>query len=125
MPAPSSFDYAIIRVVPDVDRGEFINAGAILFCRARRFLGARVELDRHRLAALAPHFNLDKAEAHLALIPRLAEGDASPIGQLEQAERFHWLVTPRSTSIQVSEVHTGLCHDPELALEHLMEMMVR
>lgn len=125
MPALSSFDYAVVRMVPNVERGEFINVGVILFCRTRRFLGAAVELDRRRLAALAPHFDIDQAEAHLALIPRIAQGDDSPIGRLDQAERFHWLVTPRSTSIQVSAVHTGLCRDPQAALENLMEMMVR
>lgn len=125
MPALSSFDYAIVRVVPNVERGEFLNAGVILFCRTRRFLGTRIELDRRRLAALAPHFDIDQAEAHLTLIPRIAEGGEGPIGQLDQAGRFHWLVMPRSTSIQVSEVHTGLCSDPESALEHLMEVMVR
>ena len=125
MPALSSFDYAIVRVVPNVERGEFLNAGVILFCRTRRFLGASIELDRQRLAALAPHFDLDQAEMHLDLIPRIAEGGEGPIGQLDQAGRFHWLVMPRSTSIQVSEVHTGLCSDPESALEHLMDLMVR
>ncbi|MCB0209818.1 MAG: DUF3037 domain-containing protein [Anaerolineae bacterium] len=125
MPAPSSFDYAVIRIVPHVERGEFINVGIILFCRTRRFLGAIVELNRQRLAALAPHFDIDKAAAHLELIPHIAEGNSSPIGRLDQAERFHWLVTPRSTSIQVSEVHTGLCYDPQSALEHLIEKMVR
>ncbi|MCB9099745.1 MAG: DUF3037 domain-containing protein [Anaerolineales bacterium] len=125
MPALSSFDYAIVRVVPYVERGEFLNAGVILFCRTRRYLGARIELNRHRLAALAPHFDIDQAETHLDLIPRIAEGGEGPIGQLDPAGRFHWLVMPRSTSIQVSEVHTGLCSDPESALEHLMDLMVR
>lgn len=124
MPAPSSFDYAIIRVVPRVEREEFINVGAILFCRTRRFLGAKVEFDPARLLALAPDLNLDLIQAELALIPQICEG-AGPIGQLPQPERFHWLVSPRSTIIQVSPVHCGLCIDPAQALEHLLETMVR
>ena len=125
MPTPSSFDYAIVRVVPYVEREEFINAGVILFCRTQRFLGARIELDVDRLKALAPHLDVAKIKAHLDLIPRISAGDDSPIGRLSKAERFHWLVTPRSTIIQVSPIHTGLCTDPNKALEHLVETMVR
>jgi hypothetical protein len=126
MPAPSSFDYAIVRVVPRVERGEFINVGAILFCRTRRFLAARVELDVARLHALAPDVDLAEVERHLALFPLVAEGgeSAGPIGKLPLAERFHWLVAPRSTIIQCSPVHAGLCMDPDEALEQLMETMV-
>lgn len=127
MPAPTSFDYAIVRVVPRVDRGEYINAGAIVFCKARSFLAARIELDPARLAALAP--SLDQAlVAHaLALIPRVAAGgpEAGPIGQLSPQQRFHWLVAPRSTIVQVSPPHAGLCHDPAAVLEHLLATMVR
>ena len=127
MPEPSSFDYAIVRLVPSVERGEFVNVGVILFCRSRRFLGARIELDRRRLAALAPIEDLAELERHLASIPRIcAGGDGSgPIGTLSLAERFHWLVAPRSTVIQTSPVHAGLCADPQAALDHLMETMVR
>lgn len=125
MPTPSSFDYAVVRVVPHVEREEFINVGIILFCRTQRFLEARVDLDVKRLKALAPHLDVAKVRAHLDLIPCISAGDDSPIGQLSQAERFHWLVTPRSTTIQISPVHTGLCTDPNEALEHLMETMVR
>jgi hypothetical protein len=126
MPAPSSFDYAIVRVVPRVERGEFINVGAILFCRTRRFLAARVELDVARLRALAPDVDLAEVERHLALFPLVAEGgeSAGPIGKLPLAERFHWLVAPRSTIIQCSPVHAGLCVDPDEALEQLMQTMV-
>jgi hypothetical protein len=126
MPALSAFDYAIIRVVPRVERGEFINAGAVLFCRARRFLDARIELDAARLAALAPWLDIAEIERQLALIPRIAAGDAAdPIGRLAQAERFHWLVAPSSTVVQPSPVHSGLCHDPAAELERLMATMVR
>lgn len=124
MPTLNPFDYAIVRVVPWVERGEYINAGVILFCRTRRFLGARIELDRRRLLALAPNFDADAAETHLQLILDICNG-AGPIGQLALAERFHWLVTPRSTAIQVSPVHSGLCADPAAMLEHLLETMVR
>ncbi len=126
MPTTNSFDYAVVRVVPYVEREEFINVGVILFCRTQRFLAAKIELDEQRLAAMAPQLDPEKVRHHLELIPRICGGDAShPIGQLAPAERFHWLVTPRSTSIQVSGVHTGLCTDPAEALEHLMQAMVR
>jgi len=125
MPTPSSFDYAIVRLVPYVEREEFMNVGVILFCRTRRFLGARIELDRQRLAALAPDFDADEAQEHLDLILRICEGGQDPIGRLSQAERFHWLVTPRSTCIQVSPVHTGLCLEPAQTLDHLFETLVR
>ncbi len=126
MPAPHSFDYAIIRVVPRVERGEFINAGAVLFCRTLRFLQARVTLDHRRLAAFAPECDPNLIEGHLASIPIVAAG-GSPAGQLQHltlAERFHWLIAPRSGVIQLSPVHCGLCHDPAAALDHLMQTMV-
>lgn len=125
MPTQSPFDYAVVRLVPRVERGEFVNVGIILFCRTQRFLGAKVELDRRRAAVLAPYFDLDQAQLHLELILRICKGGPGPISQLSQAERFHWLVTPRSTSIQVSEVHTGVCADPAAALERLMDILVR
>jgi hypothetical protein len=126
VPAPASFDYAIVRVVPRVEREEFVNAGAILFCLERDFLAARVELDRARLRALAPDADLALVEEHLAAIPLVAAGGegSGPIGKLSRRERFHWLVAPRSTIIQVSPVHSGLCDDPALALERLFARMV-
>lgn len=126
MPARSSFDYAIIRVVPRVEREEFINAGVILYCLTHRYLGARVELDPRRLQALAPDTSPELLLQHLAAIPRVCLGGrpAGPIGQLPQKERFHWLVAPRSTMIQTGPVHTGLCEEPTQALEHLMRRMV-
>ena len=129
MPARSSYEYAVIRVVPRVERGEFVNAGVVLFCRTRRFLGARVELDRDRLAALAPDLDLDvdAIQRRLDLILLVCAGDpaAGPIAQLPQAERFGWLVAPASTVVQPSPVHTGLCDDPAAALDDLFETMVR
>jgi hypothetical protein len=126
MPAPAAFDYALVRVVPCVERGEFVNVGAILFCRARRFLDARIELDEARLRALWPAVDLDEIRAHLEAITRICAGvpEAGPIGRLPLPERFHWLVAPRSTVIQTSPVHSGLTDDPAGALEHLMERMV-
>ncbi|WP_224367960.1 DUF3037 domain-containing protein [Hyalangium versicolor] len=127
MPARSSFDYAIVRVVPRVERGECINAGIILFCLTSRFLSAKVELDEPRLLALAPDVDVELVRSHLEAIPRICEGGrkAGPIGQLPQKERWHWLVAPRSTIIQTAPVHSGLCEDPTRALEHLMDTMVR
>lgn len=127
MPAPASFDHAIVRIVPRVEREEFVNAGVILFCLTRDFLGARVALDRARLLALFPDADLEPIEAHLAAIPRIAAGGegSGPIGRLSRRERFHWLVAPRSTVLQVGPVHSGLCEDPARALDALFERMVR
>jgi hypothetical protein len=123
----SSFDYAIVRVVPRVDREEFVNAGVILFCLGRDFLAARVELDAGRVRALAPDADLAAIEEHLLAIPRVCAGGpgSGPIGALSRRERFHWLVSPRSTVVQVSPVHAGLCDDPATELQHLFERMVR
>lgn len=127
MPEMASYDYALIRVVPRVERGEFINAGAVLFCRTMRFLEARIELDRARLAALCPCLDLDEVERQLLVIPRICAGDplAGPIALLSQPERFHWLVSPRSTVVQTSPVHSGLCLDPSAALDDIMARLVR
>ena len=127
MPAHSSFDYATIRVVPRVEREEFINAGVILFCLTKRFLKAKVELDRERLKALWPQCDLELVEQHLESIPRICEGGAGagPLGALPQKERWHWLIAPRSTIIQCSPAHSGLCEDPDVSLERLMNRMVR
>lgn len=126
MPAQSSFDYGIVRVVPRVERGELINAGVILFCLERDFLAARVEVNEPRLRALWPGTDLDLVRHHLEAIPRICAGlpDAGPIARLSLRERFHWLVAPRSTILQVSPVHAGLCDHPERALEELFRQMV-
>ena len=126
MPVPSSFDYAVVRVVPRVERGEFINAGVIVFCLERRFLEARVEVDEARLRALWPEVDIELVRKHLEAIPRIAAGDVSagPIARLSQRERFHWLVSPRSTIIQVSPVHSGLCEAPGQAMEQLSERLL-
>jgi hypothetical protein len=121
------FQYAIIRVVPRVERGECMNAGVVVLCRPKRYLAARVGLDHGRLQALAPEVEPASIEEHLAAIERIAAGDhaAGPIARLGQGERFHWLVAPSSTVIQPSEVHTGLCDDPSAELDHLFERLVR
>ena len=128
MPAPPRdvFQYAVVRVVPRVERGEQLNAGVILLCRSRRFIGARTTLDVGRLAALAPGLDPDTIRPHLEAIERIAAGDptAGPIARLEPAERFHWLVSPASTIIQPSEVHTGFSDDPAAELDHLFESLV-
>jgi Protein of unknown function (DUF3037) len=124
---PSPFQYAIVRVVPRVERGECVNAGVVLFCRPRRYLEARVELDEARLRALAPDADLDAVHAHLDALRRIAAGDAAAgaIAALPASERFHWLVAPSSTMIQCSPVHTGLTDDPEEELERLLAQLVR
>ena len=128
MPAPphNAFQYAIVRVLPRVERGECLNVGVILLCRSRRYLGARIALDERRLAAFAPDLDPATIRPHLEAIERIAAGDggAGPIARLEQAERFHWLVAPSSTIIQPSEVHTGLCDDPAAELDHLVATLV-
>lgn len=127
MPAQRSFDYAVVRVVPRVEREEFLNAGVILFCSEADFLDARVELAVDRLRALAPGLDAALIAPHLEAIPRIAAGGPAggPIGRLSRRERWHWLVAPRSTIVQVSPVHAGLCQDPAQALRRLFERMVR
>jgi hypothetical protein len=125
-PPRNAFQYAIVRVVPRVERGECLNVGVILLCRPKRFLGARIALDERRLAAFAPDLDAASIRPHLDAIERIAAGDptAGPIARLGTAERFHWLVAPSSTIIQASEVHTGLCDDPATELDHLVATLV-
>lgn len=123
----STYDYAIIRVVPRVERGEQINAGVVLSCATADFLGARVALDAARLIALAPGIDVGEVEQALHVVEWIAAGDprGGPIAALPRSERFHWLVAPRSAIIQPSVVHTGLCDDPAAALEKLLERLVK
>ena len=120
------YDYAVIRVVPKVDREEFINAGVIVSCPDLSFLEARIKLNEPRVLALDPQVDLEMVRTHLATIPTICRGgdEAGPIGQLPQRQRFQWLVALRSTIIQTSPVHTGRCADPLAALEHLVKTMV-
>lgn len=122
----SAFEYTVVRVVPHVEREEFVNAGVILFCRPLRFLDCRVELDEDRLMALAPDCDSAAVWSQLDLIPAICAGgpEAGDLAKLDQAERFRWLAAPRSTVIQVSPVHTGLCDDPRAALDDLFDRLV-
>ena len=126
MPGREDFQYAIVRVVPHVERGESLNAGVILYSRRHGFLGAKTELDEAALAALAPDCVADEVRAHLETLERVAAGaeDAGPIAALPASERFHWLTAPSSTIVQSSAVHTGLTSDPAGELEHLFERLV-
>ncbi|MGZ5038675.1 MAG: DUF3037 domain-containing protein [Usitatibacter sp.] len=122
-----TYDYAVIRVVPRVEREEFVNAGVIVSCPEAKFLEARIELDEARLRALDPAIDLDAVRAHLAAIPAICAGgpDAGAIGLMPPKERFRWLVAPRSTVVQTSPAHAGRCDDPAALLEHLLDTMVR
>jgi hypothetical protein len=126
VPTLSSFDYAVIRVVPRVERQEHVNAGVLLFCLEKDFLQARVEVNEPRLRTLWPDTDVELVRQHLEAIPRICAGrpDAGPIARLSLRERFHWLVAPRSTIIQVSPVHAGLCESPERTLDELFRQMV-
>jgi Protein of unknown function (DUF3037) len=125
-PVRSPFSYAILRVVPRVERGERFNAGVVVHCRQLGFLGAKVELDERRLAALAPEVSGAEVRAHLEALAEVAAGDpdAGAIAALPASERFGWLVAPSSTIIQPSEVHTGLTDDPGKTLDVLFAEMV-
>jgi len=127
VPERFAFDYAVVRVVPRVDRGEFLNAGVILFSRTREFLDARIGLDERRLRAIDPTVDLDAVRTYLDAIPKVCAGGGEPgsIGALPRSERFHWLVAPRSTVIQTSEVHSGVDHDLAAALDRLFDKLVR
>lgn len=122
----SSFEYAIIRVVPHVERGEFINVGIVLYCRTRSFLDAQIALDEARLRALAPTANPSEIRRYLDAFQHICRGepDAGPIARLTQRERFHWLISPRSTVVQTSPTHAGMCDNPASMLEHLMATVV-
>ena len=120
------FQYAALRIVPRVERGEALNAGVVLFCRPLRFLGARTQLDEALLRALAPDCDPAGVRAALETIERIAAGDAAggPIAALPQSERFHWIVAPSSTIVQPGPVHTGLTGDPAAELDHLFSHLV-
>jgi hypothetical protein len=121
------YSYAIIRVVPRVERGEFVNAGVILFAPELRFLAARVALYPARIRALAPETDVALIERHLQTFQAVAEGrpEGGPIAALPQSDRFHWLTAPRSTAIQTSPVHPGRCSDPDAAIDDLLDAFVR
>ena len=126
MPADNAFSYAVLRLVPRVERGERINIGVVVFCRPLGYLEARTALDDARALALWPDLDLESVRSHLGAIERIAAGDtaAGPIAQLDTTARFHWLVAPSSTIIQPSVVHTGLCGTPAEELDSLFRELV-
>ena len=121
MPTPASFDYAILRVMPRVERQEFINAGVVVFCPEKRYLAARIRLNAERLKALWAEADVNLAQEHLDAIQRICDGEAAagPIATLSLRERFHWITSPRSTIIQPSPVHTGVCDATDELLDRL------
>lgn len=123
---PASFDYAVLRVVPRVEREEFINAAVVVFCLEKRYLDARVALNPERLRALWPDADTDLIRQHLDAIPRICSGDpaAGPIARLSQRERFHWLTSPRSTILQPGPVHTGVCEETTDLLDRLAKQFL-
>ena len=127
MPAEYTYDYAIVRVVPHVERGEQVNVGVILSCADTDFLDARIEIDEPALLTIDPNVDLEAVRTNLNVIPLVCRGgpEAGPIGLLSARGRFRWLVAPRSTIIQPSAVHTGRTSDPAACLDHLMDRMVR
>lgn len=127
MHALDHYDYAVIRVVPRVEREEFINVGVILSCEASRYLEARIELDEARLRALAPDLDIESVNRHLQAVTAICRGGpgTGPIGLLPPRARFHWLTAKRSSILQTSPVHTGKCGDMDAIMEHLLRRMVR
>ena len=125
-PSRSAFSYAVVRVVPDIEREEFLNAGLILFCRPQRYLAARTRLDRDALASLHAGSDLDAIGEQLAFVEALAAGTVAgaPFAAMSQSERFHWMTTPRSTVVQPGPLHAGTTDDPAATFEHLYEVMV-
>lgn len=123
---PASFDYAVIRVVPRVEREEFINAAVIVFCLEKKFLAARVHLDEARLKALWPDADIELVREHLRAVERICAGDEAggPIAKLSQRERFHWLTSPRSTMIQPGPVHTGTCDETDNLLDRVAKQFL-
>ncbi len=127
MAAREPFQYALVRVVPRVERGESLNAGVVLFCRPLGFLAARTALDARALTALAPGCDPEEVKAHLRVVEAVAAGDPAAggaVAALPRSERFHWLTAPASTIVQPSPVHTGLTEDPARELARLFAMLV-
>lgn len=126
MPEKHLFEYAVIRVVPRVEREEFLNIGVVLYCRDKKFLQMRCKLDEPRLMALCCDVDVDELRAHMNAFERICLGsaDGGPIAKLDAASRFRWLTASRSTVVQASKVHPGLCDDPEVKLEKLYHQLV-
>ncbi len=126
MPEKQLFEYAVIRVVPRVEREEFINVGIILFCAKQKFLGATIALNEAKILAIAPDIEIDFVKDNLNAIINICRGggDAGPIGQLDNASRFRWLTATRSTVVQASKVHPGFCSDANETLNKLTQQLV-
>ena len=126
MPALTSFEYAVLRIVPRVERQEFINTGVIVFCLRQDYLACLLHWDERRIGALWLGLDIAEARRHFEAFPRVCAGDpeAGPIARLTRRERFHWLVAPRSTVVQISAVHSGLCEEPAASLERLFGELV-
>jgi hypothetical protein len=126
VPPRSAFEYAVVRIVPDVEREEFVNAGLILFCRERRYLRARTRLDVAALEALRPGCDHDGLREQLALVEAVAAGEITtgPFAGMDQSQRFHWLTTPRSTVVQPGPLHAGVTDDPDATFAHLFATLV-
>jgi hypothetical protein len=126
VPERSPFSYALYRLVPDLERGERLNVGVIVFARPLDFLGARTHLDEERVAAVAPDFDPEPVRPQLVAIERIAAGapEGGPIAALDTTARFHWLTAPSSTLVRPSAVHTGLCTDPQRLLDELFRTLV-
>jgi hypothetical protein len=127
---PEAFEYAVLRVVPRVERGEGVNVGVVVFCRTRSYLGARIELgtrQRSALAALSSELDVEAIQAHLDEVSRIVGGDpeGGPIARLDAPERFRWVTSPSSTIIQPSEVHGGVTESPAESLDDLFDRLVR
>ncbi len=122
-----AYQYVVLRCVPRVEREEFINVGAVVFCRTKKHLAAQVQLDETRVRALFREIDIEMIREHLEMIPKICEGgeSAGPIGKLSQSERFNWIVAPKSTMVQCSPVHSGVCTDAEGQLQRLVEKMVK
>ena len=126
MPKRRPYDYAVLRIVPCAEREEFVNAGVVVHCPELAFLDCLVQVDEARLRALDPAQEIDPIRQHLEAFPKICAGDpdAGPVAQLSRRERFHWIVAPRSTVIQVSAVHSGVCESPQAVLDELFQRLV-
>ncbi len=120
------YEYAVIRIVPQVEREEFLNTGVILYCARKKFLQVMYELNESKISAFCPKLDIPEIKEYLCAFERICNGgaDAGPIGKLTIAERFRWLSATRSTVVQTSKTHTGFCEDPQTMLNRLYEQMV-
>jgi hypothetical protein len=126
MPDRSAFEYAVLRLVPDIERGEAVNVGVVLFCRTKRFLDAQSVAELRWIEPLWPHLDQHPILRQIEQIGLICRGDRSTglIGELPAPERFRWVIAPRSTILQAGPVHCGLCSDPAAQLQHLYQRLV-